>query len=211
MPPLGAERSFFVYPFDTILGSVGAVRVLRLLSQLDDPVAPSLLTHRTGLTRAAVGRILKRLEGSGVVEPVGSSPRPYYRLAAGHPIAKALQTLFESEAARADQLLQSVRQIAEQHKPTPVAVWLYGSAVRGKDGPESDVDLMVVVEDHATARKDELRDALIAQAEQAGIRLGVTFVTRSELPGLTSTNPEFWTSVLEEAVVLYGAGPSKIV
>ena len=211
MPQLAAIHSHFTYPFDSILGSVGAVRVLRLLSQLDEPVAPSILSHRSGLTRAAVGRVLKRLSASGVIEPVGSSPRPYYRLASGHPLGNALRSLFEAEAARADTFLQSCGQAAAEHKPVPLAVWLYGSAVRGKDHPDSDVDVMVVVEDHATARKVELTDALNGKAAEAGVILGLTFVSRSELPGLIRANQEFWIRVLREAVVLYGAGPSKLL
>jgi predicted nucleotidyltransferase len=194
-----------------MLGSVGAVRVLRLLSQLEDPVAPSILSHRSGLTRAAVGRVLQRLQTSGVVEPVGSSPRPYYRLVPGHPIGVALRTLFEAEAARADGFLQSVGKVAEQHKPVPVAVWLYGSAVRGRDRPDSDVDLMVVVADHATARKVELTDDLNTGAAEAGVILGLTFVSKSELPDLVRANQEFWSGVLREAVVLYGVGPSQLI
>ena len=210
MPPLAVLQSHFSYPFDTILGSVGGVRVLRLLSQLDDPAAPSLLAHRTGLTRAAVGRVLKRLEAAGVVEPVGSSPRPYYRLVPKHPIGNALRALFEAEAARADQFLESVRQVAEQHKPAPVAVWLYGSAVRGKDLPKSDVDLMVVVQEHSTARKEDLTDALNARAADTGVSLGIAYVSRSELPQVAQARKKFWSGVLKEAVVLYGAGPSKL-
>lgn len=184
--------------------------MLRLLSQLDDPVAPSVIAHRSGLSRAAVSRIIDRLEAAGVVEPVGSSPRPYYRLAPKHPIGNALRALFEAEAARADQFLESVRQVAEHHKPAPVAVWLYGSAVRGKDLPQSDVDLMVVVQEHTTARKENLTDALSARAAGAGVTLGITWVSRSELSQLAQARQKFWSGVLKEAVILYGAGPSKL-
>ena len=125
MRPPAKPNHYFYHPLDAILGTVGNVRILRMLSLDETPVAPMTIAFRCALGRAGIWKALRRLERSGILERAsGRQPGfPRYRLAASHPLTRVLRDLFERErlggrsaAATALEELRAARALAAKHR-----------------------------------------------------------------------------------------------
>lgn len=84
---------------DQILGTLAAVRVLRVLSPGGEH-APPRIARDTNVSRPAVREALIRLQKEGVVERVGDGRNVLYRISSNHPLAKRIVKLFKTEAKR---------------------------------------------------------------------------------------------------------------
>jgi len=197
-------------PFDTMLGSIGAVRVLRILTASPEPLAPSVVADRTGLQRAAVGIILHRLAATGIVTPVGSGRRPYFRMEPRHPFASVLGHLFAEERRRSDAVLDLIRRAVSDLKPPPIAAWLVGSAARGEDTPSSDVDVVVVTADRWGGERPDVIDAVVTEVANLGVTLSIVQLGLDDVERLRVAVDPRWARWTEDAVALVGPAPSFI-
>jgi predicted nucleotidyltransferase len=210
MRPPSLPSSAFFHPLDAVLGSVGAVRVVRLLATTSSAFSPIEVAERTGLDRSGVRTILNRLVLTGAVEAIGAGRRPLFALNHTHPIAPALERLFEAERQRADTVFDVLRQAIATARPAPVAAWLVGSVARGSDTPASDVDIVVVREEHpAPGESDALADA-IAQASALGSTPVVIRLSLADVVRLRATRDPRWEAWSRDAVVLHGPGPGQL-
>lgn len=62
----------------------------------------------------------------------------------------------------------------------PIQVWLFGSVARGDDNPDSDIDLLIVVEHHRRARALEL-DHTIRRATDVPAPFDLVFTDPSSM------------------------------
>lgn len=90
-----------------------------------------------------------------------------------------------------------------------VAVWLYGSRARGESpGPDSDVDLLVVLESADEADREQVRDAVRSAAREAGIDdpflVMTQVVDRARLAERRAIRAFFVEEVDRDKVVLFG-------
>lgn len=83
-----------------MLGTQGAVRVLRVLAPGDEH-APPHIAECTGISRPAVREALMRLEREDIIERVGQGRNVLYRISTTHPLSKRIIKLFRAEAKRA--------------------------------------------------------------------------------------------------------------
>lgn len=99
-------------------------------------------------------------------------------------------------------LAEIVRRLVDVYQP--LRVYLFGSAARGKAGPDSDYDLMVVVSDDTPV---SLRDS--GRAYKAIWRLGaasdVLVWTRDEFDGRLHLRASLPATILREGKLLYAA------
>lgn len=131
-------------PLDEVFGSRAKVRILRCLWQAEGPLSGREVARRTGLSHTGVLRALRELDATQVVEWKRYGFEARYRLNNRHVIvAGGLVPLLEVEMGLEDALLQEIHSIA----PDALAVVVFGSVARRKDGPRSDIDLLVVVPD----------------------------------------------------------------
>ena len=94
MRPPAQQQDPLRAPLNEILGSEGAVRVLRVLSDAKEPIARSRVAQRALLNPSGVHRILDRLADTGLVEIFGSGRNVAVQLRQQHPLSKPLQALF---------------------------------------------------------------------------------------------------------------------
>jgi predicted nucleotidyltransferase len=209
--PPGRPSSFFFHPLDTILGTVGVVRVLRVLSLHRGSMPAAALARRAGLGRPGTGRVLDRLVESGIVEATGAGRSSHYRLAEGHSLGQVVRELFSREAAGADRFLAQVRAAARRMRPPPRAVWLVGSVARGQDQLQSDLDLAVV---HTKRSLDEIRKFNRAALKAAGdLGLGVSLVvfTPEDLAEHARSRSAWWRNLVADAIPILGPAPGSLV
>lgn len=202
--------SAFFHPLDSILGSVGSVRVIRHLATASSPVTPPEVAERTGLDRSGVGSLLQRLVLTGVVEALGSGRRPRYGLNHAHPIAAALVRLFGEERSRTDAVFDVLREALATALPAPVAVWLVGSVARGTDTPVSDVDIVVVQDQHQTTTEPDALAEAVARVAALGSTPAVIRLSRADVAQLRATHDPRWDSWSRDAAVLRGPGPAEL-
>lgn len=96
------------------------------------------IARRAGLHEATVRQELRRLLRIGVVASRKDGNRTLYRAAPGHPLHAELRGLVTKTSGLADVLRKALASARIR------AAFVFGSVAEGTEGPESDVDLMVV-------------------------------------------------------------------
>lgn len=202
-----ARQSHLRFPLTRLLASAGHVRVLRALVAYGAPLSVAQLAADSGLTKRGVRFVLDSLVSQGMVSVLGQPRSQLFTAAARHPLAPALQALFEHERARwlalQDGLHESL--VAQEHIR---AAWLYGSVARGEDEPGSDVDILLVVNDGTLDAAQRVRDDVQALGDKLNLHFSAVVLTRAELARLPHDDP-WWLNVTSDAKVLKGGSPGQ--
>ena len=211
MRPPGRATSMFYNPFDHILGTVASMRILRELSVHGAEMPMSLIVDRTGLSYPGTQQAMVRLLESGVVEMLGSGRSVLYRINKANILHEGLQNLFLVEQERVNLVLQQVREYAAARSPQPVAVWLYGSVARREDSAGSDVDFMLIIEEEDSIQDvaDSFQNMLLFTSAWS-IFPSVVVLSANDIKELIKGQPDRWTSLKEDAVILFGSTPTEI-
>jgi predicted nucleotidyltransferase len=208
MPNPSAPQSALRYPLNDILGSRAGVRVLRELCAHGGELGVAHLAITARLTRQGVRNALGELLTSHIVESVGSGRTVLHRLNRGHPLASVLETLFRTEAERADSVLASIT--AAVDRPGVLAAWAYGSFARGEDRHDSDIDIVVVIDsDEHGGIADAIRLHLSHDGDRLGFTPSVVAIAPSDVLRLSLGDP-WWGKVEAEAIVIKGRRPAEL-
>jgi len=205
-------QSFLRYPLSTLLGTEASVRVLRELALHGNELTTTMLAQRTGISDQSVRNVVSGLLSTGVLEIYGQGRAASYRLDVEHPIGRALLDLFHVERERMEAIRQAVVRVAEQMSPPPLAVWVFGSVARREDRPDSDLDLLLVVEDDDTTERDAgtFRDLLEDLRREQQITVSVVPVSSMDLKRLSGTGDPFWKEMLRDAIPWHGKRPEAL-
>lgn len=202
--PPAAALSALRAPLDRILGTAASVRVLRVLTQLDTPLAGSEVARRARLNPSGTRRTISALIDLGILEFVGAGPRQLVRLRRQHPLAAMLTELFAAEAERFDSLIASLQSALARLRPPPRAAWVQGPVATGDDEPGDPIVLGLLT----TTKR--LADAL-AELEVELAALETTFDVTISVRGWTSaelsTLPDDELAQLDEVLPLLGPAP----
>lgn len=187
-------------PLNSILGTEGAVRVLRVLTESGQPVTKVDLANRAGLQLPGTIKVLQRLQETGIVEAVSLGKRPLVELCTAHPLSTPLKSLFEAEASRLEEVKSAIKRTAEAVRPTPQAAWLSGDWA-GETAPMSDSLLLTVVAkgreleeivEKFRERTDEIERRADIDVEVRGLtRADLEMVSLDEWDGFRHSTPLF--------------------
>jgi predicted nucleotidyltransferase len=86
------------------------------------------------------------------------------------------------------------------------AAWLYGSVARGEDGPNSDIDITVVVDSESAA--GGLQESLMGLKDQFNVNFSLISLTPEDVAG-QAQDSTWWASVIRDAKMLKGASPQN--
>lgn len=205
------SQSFLRHPFTTLLGSQGNVKVLRVLARHGGPLSVSRLTAETRMTGPGVRAVLETLVARHIVRALGSGRSRLYEVRSDHPLSAALSALFEAEDGRWQQILQGLRQ-AIRGDDRIQAAWLYGSVARGEDGPDSDVDVLVVTGKGLVERvAEDVRERMRHLGRTHELAVSVVVHTPHELAGLAARDDAWWANVRQDGRVLIGPPANQFV
>jgi len=99
------------------------------------------VAERSGISVGAASMILRVLEGSHMIDVEEKGGMKFYRINLLNPVAREFKVLFN---------VQKISCLVEPLKEYSDRIILFGSFADGTDGPESDVDLLVLTsEPHA--------------------------------------------------------------
>lgn len=189
-------------PWDTILGTKSHVRVLRILEQTRESMTVRELARRAGEHLRAVQLTVGRLVEEGVVERVGTGGRQQVRLNAEHPLASALQALFEAERRRFERIVSRLKVLAREHANQAAAVWVTENAASDRTGLEVGV---LAASGEVDALVDVLRESVADLMRCEDVPIEVRGWTRPDLDALG--RPLF--SEHQHPIVLRGLLPAE--
>jgi predicted nucleotidyltransferase/AraC-like DNA-binding protein len=153
----------------------------------------SELASQLGTSPSSLQRELRSLTRAGVLERKQDGRRIYYKAQANSPVFNALRELI-SKTAGLIPALQS--EIAKFHRRIRWAA-VYGSVARGKEGSDSDIDLLLVGE-VATA---DLLPALRRIERRFGREVNLTRYSEKEFRAKIRDGDHFLKSVTQDKFV----------
>ena len=212
MRPPSHQFGTLAQPLDNILGTVARVRVLRALDRAAHPMTIVALQKETKLAYNAVNKAADSLTQAGLATETPTGSGSVFARNPTHPFSAGLQALFTAERTRRRAVERAVETWAQEQKPIPLAVWLFGSVARKEDTFRSDIDLAVVGRDkqQAQAYAETLREVLSPIAERESVHPSVLPYDTNEILGLPRADPAMWASLTRDAVPLYGPEPNAL-
>lgn len=204
--------SFLRHPLSTLLGTEASVRVLRELALHGNELTTTVLAQRTGITDQSVRNIVNSLLPTGVLKVYGQGRATSYQLDVKHPIGRSLLNLFHAEEERLEAIRRAVARAAQQMAPSPLAVWVFGSVARREDRPDSDLDLLLVVEDDDTTERDAVifRDLLESLQREQQIMVSVVPLSSRDIERMSGAGDPFWNEILRDAIPWHGKRPEAL-
>ncbi|HVZ01861.1 MAG TPA: nucleotidyltransferase domain-containing protein [Dongiaceae bacterium] len=199
-----AAQSFFRYPLDRVFENPANVRVLRAAVLHGDFMTSGAIMQQAKITRMSVLSALRRLAEAGLVEAVGSARQRLYRVNRLSPFAAPLDALFQAEGARYSETMAAIRNAAERLGAE--AVWIYGSVARGRDRPESDIDIAVAC---PKGKETKIGAVLRDRLSRLGDTPSLTLLEAPDIARLERESDPWWRAVKRDAVTVLGPGPEQ--
>jgi predicted nucleotidyltransferase len=191
------------FPLTRLLGDSGNLRVLRALLEYEAPQSSTQLVRATGMTLPGVLKVLDNLVAQGAVEVLGSGRSRVFS-ATKSPQVEDLKLAFERERGEWERFLGVLRTMFAKRGDV-LAAWLYGSVARGDDGPDSDVDLAILVKDESAA--DRVRDCLHELERSLRAHFSVMALTPKNLQ---TVDPTLWAAIVRDGRTLKGPEPARV-
>jgi predicted nucleotidyltransferase len=157
-------------PLDGLFTSHTSTRVLRVLARSPEKAFTSLELARAARAPAhRVLEVLARLKAEGLVRSRVVGRAYLWTTNRQNPLLPVLTALFKGEKEARAKLVELVEQELVGG-PGVVKVVVFGSAARGQERSESDLDLFVLVRD--AAAKGAVEEKLAGLQERAHERFG---------------------------------------
>ena len=138
---------------DDILGQKSKIKALRYMVTRQDGISIRELSREISITQPNLSAVLKELEEAGVLKSKKIGTSLVFKLNQGHfLIDDVLFPLFQKENKSIKILTEF---LLKKIKFDFVSLILFGSIARGEGGYKSDIDLVIVIDDKASAKKTE--------------------------------------------------------
>lgn len=201
-------QSHHRHPLTAVLGTGGNVRLLRVLAEHGGPLGTTRLADEARMSAVGARAALAALAAQGIVKILGTGHAQLYVLDDAHPFASPLKSLFFRERERWDDLLDALRAVFSSARDVKAA-WLYGSAARGEDQPDSDLDVAVVMEATDTAAAaDALRSEVQALEDRFGVSVSLVALSPGDILG-KAENDAWWAGLVRDGLALKGVAPGR--
>lgn len=174
--------------FTDLFSSRYGIQLFRIfLDRPDAELYQSEAIKQSGLAANTAIKWLKNLVGYGLLAEAWKGGMKLYSLNRGSPVVRQLKILLNVAA---------IFEVAGQYAGTGTEVYLYGSAARGEDTPESDIDLLIL------GKADEnLIGRLVRGIEDAvGRPVSPLVKTPVEYAELSRMNSAFYESINRDRI-----------
>lgn len=198
-------------PLQSLIPSVDSA-ALTVLAGTEGALGQSQI-HRLAPrgTRRGLGVVLDRLVEHGLVLAEATNHGFMYRLNRDHVLAPAVL----AAAGARQEFLRRLTDGAAQLQPPVVSAALFGSVARRQSGPDSDVDLLLVVPDDTDTDDpswgDQARHLAAQVLAWSGNRLEIVTVTRTHLADLVAVEEPVIGSWRDDALTLVGADLPRLL
>ncbi len=156
-------------PLNVVFGAPSHVAILRALAPRAAGATGGEIARLAGVAPQAVLDALTRLEALGVVTRLPLGRGYLFRLNRDHELVKAgILPLLEEETRFGVRLREVLKEAFEKDVVTGL---IYGSASRGEERPESDLDICLIVRGAKEKEKTLERAAILADEIRKGFGL----------------------------------------
>jgi hypothetical protein len=208
MRPPAIPQSALRAPLNRLLGTEASVRILRELTNAEQPLSASELAATTQLGLAGIAKAVAGLTAAGIVERVGTTTRSPVRIRGDHPLTGAIKELFRREREQFERLVARLRDVAVKLDPPPRAVWVQGPVAKGTDRTGDTVTIGILT---SAANLDRTRAALeeeiVALDREFDITLEVRALSAADLETALPEDIE----ELHDVIVLLGPEPTALI
>jgi predicted nucleotidyltransferase len=206
--------SSLLEPLDAILTSRSKVRLLRVMISTDQPLSGREAARLARVARVPAARSLDDLVTLRVLHRQTTAAQHLYTLNRENFLVEhGLQPLYGTEQQRVGRVFQRLRTLLESAPSGVLGAWIFGSAARGADTPESDLDLLVAVEQ--TAAEQAVHGHLMAASpelhEMFGLRLSPVVIAQEPLRTMYAEQHPLTRDALEHHRRVMGADLDRIL
>jgi predicted nucleotidyltransferase len=195
-----------VADLDHIIGSILKVRVLRSLAGLQKPVSG----RQAGRLAAVSSKVLSALDeltAVGIVSRTESTGQHLYSLNRDHYLSRPLVALFRAEEEKLSHVSAKLKHALESEAGVITGA-IFGSVARGRTHPDSDLDILIIIEPTADTRR--IRDRVLDEADELatayGSKLSPVLMSEPQWLKLVKAKDPFTLSAASDARVFLGPG-----
>ena len=152
------------------------------------------IARRSGAGLGAVQRELARLSAAGLIERRRVGNQVFFSASRSHPLFPELHGLFVKTAGVTEVLRSALEPLRDRVR----LAFLHGSCARGEEGPESDVDLIVIGDVSFADLAPVLRPVL----ERLGREVNPSVYPAAEFSEKIRRKHHFLTSVMRGSKVM---------
>lgn len=174
---------------EKIIFATNTQKVLNfLISAQNREIERSVIEKKTGLSKAGVNFALKELVKFRLATKTIKGITYLYKVDFSHPIIKQLKIL--KTIIKINPLIQKIHSLSNK-------VILFGSASRGENLPDSDIDLFIL-----TRSAESIRE--IIKKDKTAKKIQFIFKTPTELSKLKDNDPYFYNEI-DRGIILWEA------
>ncbi len=201
MPRPRPSSSALKTPLDFILGSQGAVRVLRVLCATDVPLSQSELSRRASLSLSGLPSLLATLESANVISWVGRGRTRQVQISPRFQLVQSLRQLFSEETARWRRIESRLRELVGAMGEGIIASWIEGPVAEDRD-TFSDALIVAILSEQSipVSVQEGLRKQLNQLQATERIIVDLRFHNRADLLRFSESK----RNALVKAIPLYG-------
>jgi predicted nucleotidyltransferase len=210
--PLGERgREYARRPLNAVFGAPSHIAVLRTLHRTGAGLTGREIARSSGVAVQATHDALARLEAASLVRWTPAGRAHVYRLNRGHYLFKnGIGPLLEAESEFRSRIRSILKRALSGHV---LSASIFGSVARGEDQPESDLDLIMIVEHEKDREKAHRRTGAVSERlrEEFGVRLSPMAFGRAEFRKNNQKGKPFFQTVVKEGETLLGLDLAEIV
>ncbi|MBU1670613.1 MAG: nucleotidyltransferase domain-containing protein [Actinobacteria bacterium] len=188
-------------PLDLIMNNKNKVAILRHLVLYPSEVTTGRsLARELKMNQATCNNALNSLHRAGIIMRKNAGRSSIYEIARDTAVCEELlQPLFQKEREIPG---EAVRMLVQGLEAERIQAFLFGSVVRGTDTPESDTDVLLVLDDKADRKKalDRLGENTPEAYRRFRTGFNVTLLSESELARKRKRKDGFVSRAMAEAV-----------
>jgi len=202
----------FDNPLDYILGQQSKVKILRFLVKSHAELNGREIAKAVGLSHVKCHTVLRELSVHGLINMRRVGKSVIYSIEPENILVKFfLAPLYDKETRLVNILAKTI--VKEFSSPRPVAIFLFGSIVKGQPRPNSDIDIFLIHPDEKNIRKakEELNRAERNVVKLFGNRLAPIMVKESNFKRRYKKGEKLVREVLKTGKIIYGKSLSKLL
>ena len=163
----------------------------------------SALEELTKISHATVFRTLSGLKEFGVLKSVKINKKDILYELAKSPLSKELRRILSIEKTAARRIANDlINKIKSKHI---LAAILYGSSVKGISRPESDIDILIVLDERNKVIEDKILNIAAEISSKSNKTISAVVMDIEEIDKEKSS--QFIKSVRQNMEVIYGKEP----
>lgn len=199
------------HPMQSVIPSAHGA-VLGVLARTSEPLTGRRIAAltRPRFSQSRVNLVLGELARDGIVDMEDRPPARYYLLNREHVAAPGILAL----AAMWQTLLERIQTSLTKWPTQPVATWLFGSAARAEADATSDIDILVVRQDHQSddeAWQQQLDNLADQVRRWSGNACEPLVLTETELQVAVHRGDRLIDELRQDAIHLAGAQPHALL